>query len=142
MKIFTHVISLVWMCFLQGCYVQQPSRNDIIGVWVAKDGGKFLFQDDGSFTSENLSGSKIFAGFSEYAKESFMESGTWEIMDSSGVSIVSLNFRKSEKLKSGFSTKLKISGEGLFNRPPWRLLVWIGDPDNMNEYEFKKQTGN
>ena len=128
------------MCILQGCLGQQPTKNDIIGVWIAEDGGRFSFEADGSFTSENLSGSKIFSGFANYDGMNFSESGNWELKDASGGSIVSLNSRKSEKLQGSFSTQLTVSGEGLLgNKPPWRLFAWIGDPDDMNKYEFKKQ---
>lgn len=140
MKKNIHFVSFMLMCVLQGCLGQQPTRNDIVGVWIAEDGGKFSFEEDGSFISENLSGSKIFYGFAKYEGVNFNESGTWALKKVSGGSVISLDFSISEKLQGGFSTQLTVSGEGLLeNKPPWRLFAWLGDPDDMNKYEFKKQ---
>lgn len=33
-----------------------------------------------------------------------------------------------------------ITGDGAFeNRPPWKLYIFIGDPDEMNRYIFNKK---
>ncbi len=136
MKKLIQSISLALMCILQGCS-GQPTKKDIIGVWVAEDGGKFSFEENGSFSTENLSGSKIFSGFDKYDDMKFSEQGTWELSEGS---VIILDFEKSDNLQGGFSTQLSISGEGLLeNNPPWYLFAWIGDPDDMNKYKFEKQ---
>ena len=140
MKKAIQLVGLTVALILQGCSGQELTKNDIVGTWVAEDGGKLDFNKDGSFRTESLSGSKFFSGFNKYQNMKFSEEGKWELIEKNGRQIIDLKIAKSEKLQGGFSTHLGISGEGAFgNNPPWHLFVWIGDPDDMNKYKFEKQ---
>lgn len=140
MKKITNLIALVITFLFQGCTGQEIARSEIAGIWIAKDGGKFTFSEDGTFKVEPLSGSKFFSGFDKYENKTFSETGKWELKENHGRQVVALNIDRSETLQSGFSTQFEISGEGILeNNSPWYLFVWIGDPDNMNKYKFEKQ---
>lgn len=125
--------------FLFGCSGSEP-RSEIVGTWVAEDNAIISFNEDGTFNTKGLSGSKMFSGFNEYKNEKFNERGNWKLRKNQGSWIIDLNFSRSVKLEGGFATQVLISGEGVFeNKPPWHLFVWIGDPDDVNKYKFVKQ---
>lgn len=140
MRKIVSYLYLVSMFLFQGCTGSEPTKSEIVGTWGAQDGAIISFNEDGTFDTRNLPGSKIFSGFSEYKDEKFNEHGHWKLKKEQGNWIVDLSFDRSEKVESGFATQMSISGEGLLeNRPPWYLFLWIGDPDDVNKYKFVKQ---
>lgn len=140
MRNIVSYLYLLSMFLFQGCTGSEPTKNEIVGTWAAEDNAIISFNEDGTFDTRNLPGSKIFSGFSEYKDEKFNEHGNWKLRKGQGNWIIDLDFDRSEKVESGFATQMSISGEGLSeNKPPWYLFIWIGDPDDMNKYKFVKQ---
>ena len=140
MKKITKLMALAIAFLFQGCTGQEVARSEITGIWIAEDGGKFTFSEDGTFKVESLAGSKFFSGFDKYENKTFNETGKWELKENYGRQVVAINIDRSETLQTGFSTQFEISGEGTFgDNPTWYLFVWVGDPDDMNKYKFEKQ---
>lgn len=138
-KILTNILfSIILLQF--GCSVPAPSKEDFIGIWKSNDGGVFNFKDDNTFSAENLTGEKMFDGFQKYYGKKITEKGKWYIKKEKDRWRLFLDFKKVEQSNGGHSTQLNIEGKNgvLLNKPPWVLFVWIGDPDDINKYEFTK----
>ena len=137
-KILNLVIAL-GLLVVQSCSVADPKQEDVLGTWKTDDGAMFTFNSDGTFSSENLSGEKMFER-KEYYGKTYNESGTWELKNQSGKWRVHLNFYKVGDSKGGVGSQLNIAGEkGIAsNKPPWYLFKYVGDPDDGMMYEFRK----
>jgi hypothetical protein len=141
MEKIMQILGIAFMCVFQGCSGSGVTHEEIIGVWIAEDGGEFLFNGDGTFAARNLPGRKVFK-IEKYKEKIFSESGTWKIVNTSGKqwTEIALEFDNSDSLEGGFSgLKLNISGTGIFeNKPPWNLFLWI-DEAGGDRYTFRRK---
>ena len=146
-KLFTLAVSI--MLFFTACFEHhnhtrvEPSRGDLIGTWVPDErtlntmrdvGGydttistRLILRADGSFEMVNMP-DWWFNGFGESRRSFSDNSGTWRILQDSD-SIWGLRLTTS----SG-RTNLNL----LEQRPPYRIHVYIGDPDNDVYMTFVK----
>lgn len=135
------ILSIAFICVFQGCSGSEVTNEEIIGVWIAKDGGELRFNNDGTFAARNLPGSKVFK-IEKYKGKIFSESGTWKIVSSPGKqwTEIAIDFNDSESLEGGFSgLKLNIAGTGIFeNKPPWSLFLWISEAGG-ERYTFRRE---
>ena len=137
-KILKLVIAL-GLVLVQSCNVPEPKSEDILGSWKAEDGATLKFNSDGTFSSESLSGEKMFER-KEYHGARYNENGTWELENLSGKWKVYLFFYRVGNSKGGVGSQLSIAGEkGIASsKPPWYLFKYVGDPDDGIMYEFHK----
>jgi hypothetical protein len=56
---------------MAGCSNNEPTKNDIQGVWVSETGGEFEFYYNGKFEIKNLLGVIVFNNSDEYKNYSF-----------------------------------------------------------------------
>jgi hypothetical protein len=131
---------LITVLIASGCTSQKPNKKYFIGIWKSEQGGEFEFNSDGSFIAKGIVSEKLF-GSSEGLSKTFSESGTWNFENVNGRFTIPLTFNNGIKSTGKYFMKLNIVGENGIaeNKPPWRLYVWIGDPDDMNKYEFRKK---
>ncbi len=138
-KLATNFILIIMVFSLQGCTGQDPTKEEIIGIWKSSDRGSFQFKNDGTFITKDLPGSIIFKYSDEHKENTFTELGNWEIEKWQDQWVVSLMFTKSENLKKGYATRILISGTGILeNNPPWDLFLWVGE-EGGERYTFKKE---
>lgn len=141
------------MFFLQSCKKNNPNEDDFVGLWVADNGASVQFMKDKTFIARKIDFSKIYYEKEfEYKKIDFK--GKWRLVNypqkigtivlqsestysDYGIKHTYLVNGKEKSHKVGFS--FEIGGRGLLHKPPWLLFIWIGDPDDMNKYEFNKQ---
>jgi hypothetical protein len=137
-KLLSLIIALDWI-LIQSCSIPDPKQEDFVGSWKAEDGAAFKFNRDGTFSSENLSGEKMFER-KEYHGKRYSESGTWELKNQSGKWRIYLSFNKVGDSKGGVGNQLNVAGlKGITsNKPPWYLFKYVGDPDDGTMYEFRK----
>jgi len=140
MKKMINIISITVMVLFSGCKSENPTVESIVGGWVAENGAVIELFKDGTFSTENLTGDKIFPYENEYKGKAFTEKGTWKIGDDKGLWVVYLYFKKSVNLPKGYSTQILISGsKGIMeNQPPWYLFLWEGE-EGGSRYKFSKK---
>ena len=117
---------------LQSCDGIHPKPKDFIGSWKSDDGAIIELEKDSSFIAKQVNLSNIFFDKDNRNIKIDFE-GRWEFTtDYKKKKIIKINSNK-------YSFSFEISGQGILERkPPWDLYIWIGDPDDMNKYEFKK----
>ncbi len=129
MKLLNYICLLL---LLQGCSGQEPLREDFIGKWKSSNGSLIELTRDGHFNGIKVDMSKIIYDVDDLEGKALQ--GRWELTtDNYGKQVIKIS---TEKYRFNFY----IVGEGLFEKtPPWRIYSYIGDPDDMNKYEFIKQ---
>ena len=131
MKTNYTVIILLFQLLLS-CSNPKPERKDFIGTWKSDDGAMFQLHEDGSITAKQINLSKIF--FEDEMQANKLDfTGKWEFATD--------NYqRRIIKVTAGkYTFSFNITGQGITeNKPPWYLFAWIGDPDEMDKYEFRK----
>lgn len=129
MKILNYICLLL---LLQGCSGQEPLREDFIGVWKSIDGSIIEFKKEGQFKAVDIDMSKII--YDVDASKGKNLSGKWEFtIDDYGKKVLEISAEK-------YRFKFYIDGKGMFgSEPPWALYTFIGDPDELNKYEFLKK---
>lgn len=145
------LLFLVTLLFMISCN-KKVNEKDLVGIWEAKDGATIELKPDKSFSGSNIDFGKIEFPEKEFANKKVTFDGNWKLTEySKSIELVSGStyadygientyldngIKKSHRL--GFS--FIIEGSGLLqNSPPWKLVVYIGDPDEMNKYEFMKK---
>lgn len=139
MKKIISFLSLILMFLFQGCTGKEPAKEEIIGTWVASDGGQFQFNEDGTFTGKSLPVDLLW--LPDYKGQELNGNGTWKIQKGQGRWEIYLGFDRTtiDNLRDGFGTRLYISGEGLLeNNPPWKLFLWKGE-EGGERYTFTKE---
>ena len=71
MKYFQIMSILLIFLLMAGCSNNEPTKNDIQGVWVSETGGEFEFYYNGKFEIKNLLGVIVFNNSDEYKNYSF-----------------------------------------------------------------------
>lgn len=124
-----------------GCAVSEPKELDFVGNWVSEDGGEFKFNENGTFSTKDLVGEKMFSEFEKYHGQKINESGKWNLVKGQNGWKISLDFNKVGAFSGKHSTQFNISGEKGFasSKPPWYLFVWVGDPDDGVTYNFMRE---
>jgi hypothetical protein len=132
-------IFLLLSILFQGCSPPKPQQIDFVGVWKADDGATLELREDGAYNAKNIYYYHIYS-HEEDENKKFDFSGTWELEERKDGKF-KVNIRSTtEHNEYNFGFTFEILGNGLLsNTPPWTLFVWIGDPDNMNKYTFRKQ---
>jgi len=123
----------------------EPKTNDFIGTWNSSDGASIKLYENEVCEITNLNYKKIYS-FNDTPSVLHCK-GVWNFKNVNDEPVIDITYKKGGTYTyngqirhnlSGFH--LSISGEGFFeNRPPWKLFVFVGDPDDMNKYEFVKK---
>jgi len=118
-----------------GCTVKKPTFMDFIGIWTAEDGCRITLREDSTCVVENLN-IGILHGYSKDSFHSFI--GKWNVSSVNNTKCEEYNMiveSDSIYLHESFI----ISGQGLLKHtPPWNFFQYIGDPDDLNEYKFRR----
>ena len=100
---------------VSGCSGPPPAASDVIGTWIADDGGTFKFSEDGTFTATNLDEQEFFRTNAQQEGSRVSGIGTWAL----GESVVGhwysvkLDFDAVGDEKGGYSgLELCFSGDG------------------------------
>lgn len=128
------------MTFFSGCKSENPTAENIVGIWNANDGALIEFDVDGTFSTKDVSGDKLFSFENAYMGKVFNETGKWNIGKDQGAWVVFLYFNKSDNLPKGYSTHILVSGSKgvLENQPPWYLFLWEKE-EGGPRYKFTKK---
>jgi hypothetical protein len=128
------LITLIFISYvLGGCNNTAPKAEYFVGTWKSKDGAVIELNRDFSFTAKQVNLSNIF--FNMDGKNNRANfTGKWKFTtDDQKRKVIEVDSNK-------YHFIFDISGQGVFeNKPPWDLYIFIGDPDDMNKYKFKKQ---
>ena len=144
---------IVFILSLLSCN-KKLSEKEFVGTWEANDGAVVKLQSNKRFSASNIDFDKIDFPQKEFINKKVSLEGNWQLTEESDrMELVSKStyadygientyddngVKKSHKL--GFS--FDIEGSGILqNSPPWKLVIYIGDPDDMNKYEFVKKDG-
>jgi hypothetical protein len=110
--------------------MRSPRLSDLIGTWITNDGDTIILMNDSACDVRNL---RYPDDPIDRSPRSFV--GKWRFEVSTfgiGHSVLSLR-------GDYYAESLFVSGNGLLgNSPPWFIFQFIGDPDEMNLYEFRK----
>jgi hypothetical protein len=121
------------MFFAFSC--KNPDREEFIGKWLSDDEAMIILYADSACIVRNLDPVKLQWNNSGI-KEKINDAGTWELASP-------------DRLSGDYRIYIDITGvvfpveiigtghTGYFR--PWKLCIYIGDPDDMNFYEFYKQ---
>lgn len=153
------MLKTIWMLctlfFLNACDRQtELKKEQFTGSWESGDGAIIELREDGTYTARKLD----FLAYCCYDEIEdtmrFDMEGDWRIMEEGDRPILKLSSNQTfedygiEKtytvdgkvLSYKIGMELNISGRGMLeNKPPWHLFYWVGDPDDMNKYEFLKK---
>ena len=149
-SIFITSISFIFI----NCGNQPVHKFDIVGLWESKDGAKIEIKENGNYIANNINYYN-YDSKPEYKNKKFSFSGIWKL-ESNNKNITKLKLESNKTFKdfgiNSFGTingtieyykisiSFEIQGEGIFkNKPPFFLFVWIGDPDDINQYKFVKK---
>lgn len=123
---------IVTSLFLTGCI--SPEKEDFDGgVWRADDGATVYLNGDGSVIINQINRLNVVSG--GIKEGDFVNfTGEWKFTtDFNNQKIIDI----STDDRGGFDFHIK--GQGIFeNKRPFDLFVYIGDPDNMDRYIFKR----
>lgn len=156
MKIIYRIIIFSFLIIIINSCDTQISKRDLEGTWESDDGALIVLSEDGTFATKGInyfvvSGSKLFNG------KKIDLSGEWQIgkignQENKAVKLISnstykdFGIHKTYVDKNGLEQSYKIYctfqvyESGLFNnKTPYSLFVYIGDPDDMNKYNFTKK---
>lgn len=140
MKRLNAVIVIIVLMVIHGCS-PSPQKEDFVGEWTADNGGIVYLNKNSSCVVENINISKVYP---EY-KENLNFEGTWEFRDHDSnnnkqYNVFIVSKHTTESIDSIFVFEFDVAGQGILgNKPPWKLYMYIGDPDDMNWYELKKK---
>ncbi|MDR0987864.1 MAG: hypothetical protein LBM06_00165 [Prevotellaceae bacterium] len=133
LSILTVTIVFCTVILLNGCSREKPQFADFIGLWCTANGDTIRLMEDSCCIVRNMrdpNNTEDSIAVNFVGKWDFKASGYWGY----DRPIVVLFPEKSLYSKMFF-----VSGQGLFNnRPPWYFFRYIGDPDDLNEYAFRK----
>lgn len=139
-----YLFILITSVILYSCGNPEPMRTDFIGTWKSSDGAIIKLYKNDECEISNLNYKNIYSF--DNTPSILNCKGIWKFINVNDEPVVDITYEKGGNYKykgqirpniSGFH--LSISGQGLLeNQPPWKLFVFIGDPDNMNKYEFIK----
>ena len=153
------MLKTIWMLctlfFLNAC--DRPTelkKEQFTGSWESGDGAIIELREDGTYTARKLD-FLTYCCYDEIEDTMrFDMEGDWRIMEEGDRPILKLSSNQTfedygiEKtytvdgkvLSYKIGMELNISGRGMLeNKPPWHLFYWVGDPDDMNKYEFLKK---
>ncbi|MES2308383.1 MAG: hypothetical protein V4507_05940 [Verrucomicrobiota bacterium] len=123
----------------------KPQESDLIGLWVPtpntlkdmeKTGGyviskhEILLKEDGTFSMINMP-DWWRDGFGDSKKGFESSEGRWELtqtQDWTKIWDITLHF-------SGYGTSVKLLGQ----KPPYRIHIYVGDPDSGHVMLFEKK---
>lgn len=115
---------------IQSCSSSVEEKN-LVGIWAADDGAIIELNKGNNAKIKNIDLSKVYYDPNS-TKEIVSFEGKWEF-DSKANKV---------HIESRRSFPLEVKGQGLLeNKPPFSLVIWIGDPDDMMRYEFVKRDG-
>jgi hypothetical protein len=121
------------MFFVFSC--KKPVREEFTGKWVSEDKAMIILNEDSTCILQNIDPVKIWDSDSA-TKGKINGAGKWKFSPPdkwSGHYCIYVDSNKG-------SFPLYVMGighTGYFR--PWKLFNFIGDPDNMDLYEFYKQ---
>lgn len=156
MKIIYRIIVFSFLTIIINSCDTQISKRDLEGTWESNDGALIVLNEDGTYTvkginyflisgDKNFNGQKIdLTGKWHIGKTGNQEKKTVELI--SNLTYKDFGIHDTYVDKNGLEQSHKIncsfevSESGLFsNKPPYSLFVHIGDPDDMNKYNFTKK---
>lgn len=107
-------------------------KKSFVGTWIAADKATIEFRSNNVVQLKNIDKNKIFYNPKSTKNEVSFE-GKWNF--NSEKNIVNIN-------SNMYHFTLEVIGQGfLGNEPPYNLVLWVGDPDEINKYEFIKKDG-
>lgn len=133
MKKLKYIIVLVSI-LLVSCNKYNPKKEDFDnGVWKASDGATIFLNSDSSVTIKQINLANIFFEFNNNKPNYVDLTGKWKLTtDLNKHKVISINSNNK------YFFDINIKGHGIFEiKSPFDLFVYIGDPDEMNRYEFK-----
>jgi hypothetical protein len=118
------------MIFMNSC--KKPVNKEFIGKWESDDKAMIVLNEDNTCTIRNMNATKIWSG----RNDSINGMGKWKFIPPDKWSSHYCIYINSNK----GSFPLYVMGTGMTGYfRPWKLFMYIGDPDDMNLYEFYKK---
>lgn len=132
--------------------IKEPKYKSFVGVWKAQDGAIIELNSDGKYSAQKIDFSKIKDTRPEFLSKRLNFEGEWHLNSKKRIielesesrfkdhGIENTYLYNGEKMSHKVGISFNIEGSGLFqNKPPWFLVVFIGDPDDLNKYTFTKE---
>jgi hypothetical protein len=115
---------------------KKPDRKEFLGKWESDDKAMIILNEDSTCIVQNFDMEKIWGSYNEPAiKEKLNGKGKWKFVHPTKYLS---HYCIYVDLKGSFP--LCVTGTGMTGYfRPWKLFIYIGDPDNMNLYEFYKK---
>jgi hypothetical protein len=137
---YTIYFTIVMSLFLTGCI--SPAKEDFSGgIWKADDGATVYLNKDGSAIINQINWLNIVSNGENEKKIDL--TGKWEFTTDLNNNKI-IEFSTDDKMNFPYNNMgfpFDIKGQGIFeNKPPFDLFIYIGDPDEMNRYIFKKSS--
>lgn len=127
---------------------RKPAQEDIVGVWsptpaclewMQEEGGyrisahTLTFRQDGTFKMTNMP--DWWLNFGDSSGGFYSGSGTWKIDRVNDKWAVDVHFTSFSSYQNGFGTSFGLSGQ----KPPCRIYVRVGDPDDADLMVFERR---
>jgi hypothetical protein len=112
-----------------------PRTADVVGTWVASDGGKLDFGNDGHFVATKAK--RLLTLVTSHVGTNDHGSGEWEVGASGQMSSIQLLFRSIDDTPQSYATEI-LAYRG--NNHQIILFMYLHDPDvDTSKYEYVKQ---
>jgi hypothetical protein len=112
---------------------KNPNREEFIGKWESEDKAMIVLNEDNTCVLRNLDATKIWGAKNDSEIKEINSTGKWEFVSPDKLS---RRYRIYIHYDKGHFP-LFMMGTGLTGYfRPWKLFDYIGDPDDMNLYEF------
>jgi hypothetical protein len=110
---------------------RKPDRKEFAGRWESGDKAMIVLHEDHTCFIRNMDASKIWS----HRNDSINGTGKWEFIPPDKFSAHYCIYVDLNKIHF----PLYVTGAGMTGYfIPWKLFMYIGDPDDMNLLEFYK----
>jgi hypothetical protein len=113
---------------------KKPDREEFIGKWESEDKAMIVLNEDGTCIVQNIDSVKFWNNHHNSTIKKPDGTGKWKFASSAMFDYCI--FIELDKVH--FRLDVVGTGHTGYFRP-WKLFIYIGDPDDMNLYEFYKK---
>lgn len=156
MKTIGSIVLLLFTAIMVSSCDPAIEKKELTGTWKSNDGASILLHKNGTYTASQIN-YFYFSGDNAFKDRKIDLSGKWVIGKTGNQETQTVELRSNQTYKDFGITKtyedrdglqqsykinctLEITGSGtLHTSKPYYLVKDIGDPDDRNQYTFKKQ---
>lgn len=156
MKTIASIVLVFFTAIIASSCDPAIKEQELKGTWKTDDGAAILLHENGTYTASQIN-YFYFSGDNAFKDRKIDLSGKWIIRKTGNQETQTVELRSNQTYKDfgiaktyedrdglqqsyKINCNLEITGSGPLNTSkPYYLVKDIGDPDDSNQYTFKKQ---